>query len=199
MMIDVTTEAGALRFCELRRAEMARVFEKKGTFAPNGFSLTGYVFLTHEVKPPADPWDLSAWRTGPKLPAVHVERIEVPPAAARLMHDNGRDDLAAPMLGQTMRHYCKLGRAVGAVIMTEEWTGKTSSFEEREARPKRIEDWDDRAEALCMRLEHIRCGRRLWRADITRNPTRLGPWRPLAAVVIGGRIGDLMDQVEWAS
>jgi hypothetical protein len=199
MMIDVATEAGALRFCELQRAEMTRIFRKKGVFNVNGFGLSAFVFLTHAVVPPDDPADVDAWRTGPPLSAVKVERVNVPPAAALLLQAKGKQEFGGVLMGETLRRYCKLGRAAGVLVMSEQWGGVCSD-DERKHRPKRIEDWDDRRESLMMQLEHRLLGQRLWRAPIHRNPTRLAPWelRPKEHVV-AGNLGRIMDTREWAS
>jgi hypothetical protein len=47
-VIDLSTTAGVLRFCELRRAEMVRCFERLGRFEMNEFSFGAYVFAERD-------------------------------------------------------------------------------------------------------------------------------------------------------
>ncbi len=194
MKLDLATAAGVLRFAELRRAEMVRCFERVGRFESNGNSFGAVALLTHEVRRPDDPSDLSAWGTGKRRPEVAPVPFDMPRALAALIPEH----MQSKFFADGLRDICRYGRAVSVLIMSEQWHGRTSSMDERRARPPRIEDWDDRREGLIMRLEHRATGGRTWRAWIERGPTRLGPWEDYPGAVAGNLIG-VIDRKEWAS
>lgn len=187
------TVAGALHFCELRRAEMVRCFERLGRFEMNGFSVGAHVFATRHVYMP-NPLDTETWRAGEKLPITLVETLLMPRAALNVL----TAESVGPFCAGLIRRYCALSRAVGVVVMQEMWWGRTASLEERAQRPKRIADWDDRREVLYLRLDHQAAGTRAWQAEIHRNPTRLDEWRQREGVTNVGNFANLLDRKEVA-
>jgi hypothetical protein len=192
--LDLSTAAGALALAERRRAEMVRCFERLGRFESNGNSFGALALLTHEVRIPHGPRNLDGWGTGKRRPEVAAVPFDLPCELASVVPAHMQSKLFAAGL----RDLCKHGRAVGVLIMSEQWHGRASSTEERRARPARIEDWDDRREALIMRLEHRATGGRTWRAWIERGPTRLGPWHDYPGAVMGNLV-EILDRKEWGS
>lgn len=192
--LDVATEKGALALAERWRGEMARCFERLGRFESNGNSFGALAMLTHEVRIPDDPRDLAGWGTGKRRPEVALVPFDMPRVLAAIVSG----PLQGKLFAEGLRSLCKHGRAVGVLVMTEQWHGRTSSMEERAARPSRIEDWDDRRECLYMRLEHRAAGGRSWRAWIEREPTRLGPWHDYNGAT-GGNLVEILDRSEWGS
>lgn len=192
--LDLSTKAGVLRFCELRRAEMVGCFRELGRFESNRFSFCGYVFATHAIKVPPDPADLDGWKTGAKLPRVAAERVRMPAA----LHGVIPEAQETALFSVATRQFAKLSRAVGALVMSEMWSLATESREERGRFPERLQDYEgpERRENLYMNLEHAATGRRTWYAEITREPTRLGPWVERPSSDAEGR---LIDLAEWRS
>jgi hypothetical protein len=193
MSDDLSTAAGVLRLCERRRAEMVRCFERLGRFESNGNSFGALALLTHDVRPPDDPSDMNGWGTGKRLPEIAVVPFDLPRALAAIVPEH----LQSRLFAEGLRGLCKHGRAVGVVVMSEQWHGRATP-EERAARPARLKDWDDRREALIMRVEHRAAGGRTWRAWIERGPTRLGPWHDYPGAIRGNLV-ELIDRSEWGS
>lgn len=191
--LDLSTAAGALALCERRRAEMVRCFERLGRFESNGNSFGALALLTHDLLRPDDPSDLTAWGTGKRLPEIAIVPFDLPRVLAALVPEHMQSWLFA----EGLRGMCKHGRAVGVVVMSEQWHGKATP-EERAARPARLKDWDDRREALIMRLEHRLAGGLTWRAWIEREPTRLGPWHDYPGAT-GGNLVEILDRSVWGS
>jgi hypothetical protein len=192
--LDLSTEAGVLRFCELRRAEMVGCFERLGRFESNKFSFCGYVFATHAVEVPADWADLDGWKTGAKLARIAAERVRLP---AKL-HGVVPEAQETALFAITTRRFAKLTRAIGVLLMTEMWHVPRKTRAERDSLPGRLQDYKgpDRGEALYVQVEHTATGRRVWAAEIKRLPTRLGPWVDRTPDDAEGRLVDL---VEWRS
>jgi hypothetical protein len=192
--LDLSTRAGVLRFCELRRAEMVGCFERLGRFESNGFSFCGYVFATHAVKVPADPIDLDGWKTGAKLDRVTAERVRMPAA----LHGVIPAAQETAIFSMATRQFAKLSRSIGTLVMTEMWHVQTETRQGRDNLPERLEDYKgaDRGETLYVHLEHTATGRRIWRAEIRREPTRLEPWEEMEFLDSEGRLVDL---AEWRS
>lgn len=185
--LDLSTKAGVLRFCELRRAEMVRCFERLGRFEMNEFSFGAYVFATHAIaaptKPGASPDD---WKTGRKLDHVTAETCRLPKVVFDMLPRQKHTEL----FSYTLRAYAKITRATGTVFMTEMWH---ATAKERSELPADLEEAPDdvRMEALYMQLEHSATGRRVWVAEIKRNPTRLEPWDERDYGDMSGRMVDL--------
>lgn len=195
--LDLSTKAGVLRFCELRRAEMVGCFERLGRFESNGFSFEGYLFAAHELVVPGDRADLSGWKTGPRLSSVTARVCRMPEE----LHGLIPAEHETILFSRTLREMGKLTRAIGSVVMTEMWHATVDANERTldEARselPDRLENYDGRKEALFMQLEHTAVGRQIWTAEIRRNPTRLGPWLESQPDDATGRMVDL---VGWRS
>lgn len=192
--LDLSTRAGVLRFCELRRAEMVGCFHELGRYEVNGFSFGGYVFATHAMVVPKDPRGIDDWKTGAKLNRVTAERLSMPAG----LHGVLPPERETEVFSFTARRYSKLTRAIGSVVMTEVWSVMTESREERDKFPERLGDYDgpERCEQLFMHLEHAATGERTWTALIERNPTRLGPWEERPFTASEGR---LIDLAEWRS
>lgn len=195
--LDLATSAGVLRFCELRRAEMVRCFERLGRFEANGYSVGGYALITHDVTlPPADKRaEPTAWRTGRRLPGVAPVHVQLPHAAREFLPPAQLSEV----FGSAVRRYCKLGRAVGAIVMGEMWLATSASLEERDKLPDRLDDYAGRREVLYMRLEHRAVGGRVWTAEIGREPTRLAAWREGNPATLGGHLVNVIERQVWAS
>lgn len=193
--LDLTTKTGVLRFCELRRAEMVGCFATLGRYECNGFSFAAYLFATHEVI--SGGADLP-WRTGPKLPRVTAEECRMPES----LHGILAPEQETEAFAFTLREMAKMSRAIGSLVMTEMWhvvvqrkEGQSAS-EVRSELPDRLEDYAGRREVLYMQLEHPATGRRMWLAEILREPTRLLPWREREP---GDATGRLVDIAGWRS
>jgi hypothetical protein len=177
--MDLSTKAGALRFAELRRAEMVGRWETLGRWEVNGFSFGGYVFATHEAVMPTEvPRDLRElkWPTGAKLPKVTALPLRLPRAALLML----RPEDATAFFAFCVQRYTEATRALGTLIMAESWLVQTAEGEDphaRERMAKNLEDEPDRQEILMMSLEHSAVGQRVWRARIHRDPDRLDPWQ----------------------
>lgn len=174
-MIDLSTKAGVLRFCELRRAEMAADFERVGRFEMNGYSFGAYVLGTHAIAAlDASTWKPEAWRTGARLPQVQAMRCQLPQIVGQTMP---WQDVTG-FFGYTLKHFARATRARGVVFMTEAW--RVILDEGEEPAPDRPYGWVEkdprRMEALMMTLEHADFGYHQWFANILREPTRLEPW-----------------------
>ncbi len=121
--LHLDTAAGVLRFCELRRAEMATEFLRVGRWERRGFSFSGYVFATHAIdKPPTKAAalkdGLDAWKPGAKLAHVEAFGVELPAWMADVLQPR---DITA-FWGTAIRHYVQLTRAIGTLILSETWT-----------------------------------------------------------------------------
>jgi hypothetical protein len=169
--LDLSTAAGALRFCELRRAEMVACWHRLGRFEVNGFSFCGWAFNTHEILTASK---MSDWRTGKRLPATTATLMRMPAEVVDLVHPS--------RLTQFYAAFARLGKAVGTVIMTEMWHVRTNDPEgvgsraKRDELPDNLEDAPGRSEALMLMLEHQETGARSWTAEITREPDSLHDW-----------------------
>jgi hypothetical protein len=197
--MDLTTKAGVLRFCEMRREEMARCFERIGRFEVEGMAFCAYVFATRDI----DRRDVlrGGTGTGKKLPAPKAHRAVMPAFAAAAI--DARNHTEA--FGMVVRKLCKLTRATGTVLMSEMWVGhisapKDTTWEEaRAARPASLEDWDDRREGLYMHLEHSATGVRVWFNEILTEGgvRRLKGWEEPYREEAAGWEGRLVDLASW--
>lgn len=188
------TSAGVLRFCELRRREMADHFRHHGRFEVNGYSFTGYVFATHDIRAPRDPERShpDQWKTGPKFDHVQALTLRLPEVIGMVV-PNSQITL---LWSRVIREYSKLTRAIGTLILSETWLvhapeGTTDVREYRDTLPESLEDADNRQESLVMLLEHTAAGRKQWFSEIKRNPTWLAPWRELPVGDLEGRLTNL--------
>lgn len=199
-MIDLRTREGATLFCDRKREEMRRMFDHKGRFEVSGYGMCAYAFMTHAIEAPRERRaELADWRTGEKLPCVCAQLITIPFEARPFLSPA----TLAPLFGETIRTYCRLGRAVGVVTMHEMWWRSTEldasqSIAENMARA-RAEVTP--TEVLYLRLEHQHAGVRAWRAIITRperGPAHVEPWRQLDGVLRMGNFDNLLDLKEMA-
>lgn len=195
------TSAGVLRFCELRRREMAEQFMKDGRFEVRGHSFGGYVFATHAIRVPKDRGGpIDAWKVGPKLDHVEAIPIYLPEWCDAVMEARQLTSFWA----MAIKSYVKLTRAIGTLIMSETWQVQTppgvaarvSAQEYRDTLPDSLEDADNRRESLMVLLEHSATGRRNWMSEIKRSPTRLEPW---ASPDYGDMEGRLVNLSGYAS
>jgi len=176
-----------MRFCELRRAEMAADFHRVGRYECNGFAYGGYVFAQHAVRAPVAlaPED---WATGAKLPCITAMPLTLP----RLIGETMPWQQITSFFGRTAREYARATRATGVLFMTEAWRVEA----EGDVPPDRPYGWvekqPNRKEALMMMLEHPQHGRQMWAADILREPTRLEPWREYGGTLTAGRLANMM-------
>jgi hypothetical protein len=188
---DLSTPQGVLRFCEMRRAEMVRCFERIGRFEANGYAFCAYVFATHEAKAPAE-LTPEAWKPGPKLARVEPTLCQLPD----WVMDQFPPEVHTQILGKTLGFFAKVTRALGVVLMTEMWMVSLPNKEDRAALPESLEHAPGRREGLMMSLEHSATGRKMWFAEIKRNPTRLEPWEERTPEDAEGR---LLNLAEWRS
>lgn len=180
-MDDVTTPDGILKFCADVRATIAALFLLEGRFeTESGFSFTAWVFGTHEF---------DGRTTGKKLDQIEVLPCSLP----RWMRDFPRE-AHTEIFGSALREFSRLARATGVVLVSEMWGLKLPEDKSREDFPADLEHADGRTECLFMQLEHIDLGRKLWKAEIRREPTSLGPWEELPVDKAHGRLVDL---VRW--
>lgn len=170
MPIDLTTRAGALRFAEQARDEMARVFRRDGRWSSRGASMAVVIFKTHGIDR-AGAETPAGWATGERFARAQAELMSPPPFAGLV----GAELTTA--VGAAARHYARLTRAVGALVMQEMWFAESSDPDRDIERPHGwVTSSGDRREQLHMRLEHMTMGVVQWRAEIRRHPTRLDPW-----------------------
>lgn len=186
-MIDLSTAAGALRFAELRRGEMAACFERNGRFeSATGYSFSAFVFATHSI---------DGLARGPKLPHVAARLCDLP----RFARDLFPPAHQSAAFGDFVRSFAKVSGAVGTLVMMEGWCVSTpvepgqSVQEQRDTLPPRLEDAPGRIETLDLWLTHNATGARNWRAEIHRDPTRLGPWVARSVSPVSGNLVNLVD------
>lgn len=186
-MIDVSTHAGVMRFCEARRDEMTRCFERVGRFEENGYSFAAYVFATRGFK-------------NEKFDTYKLDKVQ---AVVVRMPGFMREALPASehtrAFGHVLRRFAEATAAVGTVVMGEAWLAKTpesvKSAEEaqrwRSEQPESLAGMPGRMEGMFMSLEHQAIGKRFWRRMIEREPTRLGDWELLPLQGTDGRLVDI--------
>jgi hypothetical protein len=186
-MIDLSTKAGVMRFCELRRAEMAADFNRVGRYECNGFAYGGYVFAQHGLRGPPGlaPED---WATGPKLPRITALPVTLP----RIIGETMPWQQITSFFARTVREYSRATRATGVLFMTEAWRTEVEGDKPPDRAYGWVEKQANRKEALMMMLEHPQHGRQMWMADILREPTRLEPWREHGGTVGKGRLANMM-------
>lgn len=197
--MDVSTRAGVLRFCELRREEMARCFERVGRFEVEGMAFCAYVFATHEV----DRRNPLMGTTGKKLPAPMAHRCVMPAFAAAAIDARNHTEAFSVVV----RSLCKLTRATGTVLMSEMWLAHVTApqgtpwQEARKGLPDSLEDYDARREGLYMHLEHSTTGVRVWFNEILTEGgvRRLKGWEEPYAEAAAGWEGRLVDLASWRS
>lgn len=198
--MKLDTKAGVLAYAERRRAEMVRCFERMGRFEDHGQSFCAVLFATHELlHPKKGPLRADDWRTGERLAAPKAVDIHLPPLVQILMLENEQQKDAFAHL---VREYGKKVKAMGVLFLTETWWAHVGSpgqtkeevMAERAARPKSLEDWDDRREGLFMQLQHPATGNVAWFNEIKRNPTRLLGWEEKDLTDSEGRFVDLIEK-----
>lgn len=189
-MIDLSTKAGVMRFCELRRAEMIGCFEKLGRFESNGYAFGGFVFATHEMGRLTS----NGAETGKRLPAITARSIDIPEGMLDLLSDPAREGTL--FWAKMIRAYARATRARGVVQMTEAWCAPGTDADMK--RPYGwIEQHTDRREALRLTLEHADFGTHDWLAWIQRDPTRLEPWIERQDILQSkGRLAHLLDWMQ---
>lgn len=196
--LDLSTANGALRFCELRRAEMVSCWQRLGRYEANGHMFGAFAFMTHEVTAPPDSGP-SGWKTGSKLGGVKAVELRLPRWALALEANQAKD-----VYSGALRSYAKLGRAVGTVFMTEMWMvsvrvpegtvdPEAEAQRQRDDMPDNLEDAPGRREGLCLWLEHSAAGSVQWMAEIHRDPTRLDAWQERRLAGVKGRFVGLVD------
>ena len=199
-MYDLSSRAGVLRFCESKRAEMVRCFERVGRFEENGQSFFAYLFATHEVETRGarTPHE---WKTGAKMPQVKAVACRVPDTALIKLLSAVDPNRIKDIYTYVLRMQGKLQRAIGYILMTEMWYVQTPPGTKREdvkkARaemPASLEDHPGRREGLMLSVEHQALGRQMWFAEILREPTRLLEWQDKSPDDAEGRFVDL---TEW--
>lgn len=198
-MYDLSTQAGVLRFCESKRAEMVRCFERVGQFEENGQSFFAYLFATHEVdtRGARSP---DEWKTGAKMAKTTAVACRMPDSPLIKLLSATDPNRVKDIYSYVLRAQGKLQKAIGYVFMTEMWfmqmEGATPENVKREraSMPASLEHQPGRSEALFLSVEHQALGRRMWFAEILREPTRLLEWADRTPDDAEGRFVDL---TEW--
>jgi hypothetical protein len=203
-MIDLSTQAGVLRFCERQRQEMERVFTRRGRFeSKTGHAFTGFAFIRNAIE---GPWTQGtngrpSLRRGPELEYVQSAMLNLPPRSMWPPWMNGNNQTG--VFADVIEAFSRAGRAIGVLIMSETWINQATSDEEFAQMREREYGWvaksADRQEALYMSLEHVMFGCVTWLALITREPTRLHPWKQSPIRPGGDNEGRLTNLVEWSS
>lgn len=171
--MKLDTHEGVLRFCELRRAEMVRCWERMGRFEENGFSSAAYVFATRGF--------INKDFETEKLDHVEGVLVRIPKFVNLLPAGEH-----TRLFGHVIREYVKKTAAIGTLLMAEAWLAQTpehvaptpeASEEWRRQQPEDMGDFEEKQEGLIMCLEHQGVGTRMWRNMIERNPSRLTGWK----------------------
>lgn len=188
MGLDLSTKAGALRFAELRRAEMQGYYLKHGALEKSPFF---YMFATHGFTIPENRRDLP--RTGKKLPEVTAWATPVPRAMREKLE--WRD--VTLVMGDLLKEAAKVTKAVGVLVMMDSWIARADLTPE-DGHYGWIEERPDKLEALYMGLEHVTLVQPMrWMSLITRDPLKLEPWTLSGAVTHeGDRLANFID---WRS
>lgn len=201
-MYDLSTTAGMLRFCESKRGEMTRCFERIGRFEENGFAFCAYLIVTHEMVVPKNPKSLEDWKTGAKLPAARAVPCRLPAHPAVRLIEAMDPNALKDVFRQSLVMQGRIQKAIGYVFMTEMWMVHTdvpkdhpdprkAAREERSRLPESLEFAPGRREALMLTLEHQAAGQALWTAEILREPTRLLEWEKKDYQGVEGRFVDI--------
>lgn len=188
MALDLATEKGVLNFCERKRTEVRRQWEKAGRFEENGYSFVGYVFAT--CAPTGKELGPECWLPGKPLAEVEPKLCRLP-KIAQVFSRNGR---STDVFSHVLTHYARACKAIGTLVIGEGWAlvlpaiPGLSVEEQRRRYPKDLTDYDgpERHENLFMMLEHKAAGRRSWQAEILRHPSRLEPWQERIASIVPG-------------
>lgn len=198
-MIDLSTKDGVLRFCARQRDEMERVWTKRGRFeSKSGLAYTGYAFNRHAVEPPfvQRPQGGFSLRRGRELERIEACPLNLPPATLWPGWMDGSN--ATEIFGQLVEAYCRAGRAVGVLTMSEAWMANVDEMPDT-FEYGAVGRHPNRTEVLWMVLEHISIGTISWVGRITRNPTRLHPWQQSPVLKPSDCEGRLTNLIEWAS
>jgi hypothetical protein len=203
-MIDLSTKAGVLRFCERQRQEMERCFERRGRFeSKTGHAFTGFAFIRNAIE---GPWTTGtdgrySLRRGPELEHIKPAVLKLPARSALPAWMDGSNQTS--FFADTIEAFARAGRAIGVLLMSETWLNRSSSEEDFAEKRGREYGWvakePERQEGLWMSLEHVMFGRITWLAIITRNPTRLHPWSESPVRKPSDGEGRLANLVEWSS
>lgn len=155
--LDLSKKADLLRFCELRRNEMAARLLAKGRLVfGGGFSFMSWLFITRDPV------------TSKRLDKISVIDFE----PSRALH-------LVPQLEQT-RAYSDFIREmrdeiglVGVLNVAEAWAG---NYDEKTYEYGKLESNPEKMEIVYMYLETKTLTPLQWTAIVHRNPLRLEPW-----------------------
>lgn len=200
-MIDLSTKAGVLRFCELRRAEMVGCLRKLGRFESNGHSFSGYAFMRHEISVDVSRASKgldAVFRTGPKLDRVEALPLNLPPEED--LPEAFVFEKRTSWFGAVIQAFAKAGKADGVLVFGEGWFVQQSLSEPAVDQPYGwVAKHPDRGEGLWMKLEHKTVGYRNWVCVIQRSGPliELTPWAESSEPPDGS--ARLTDLVDWRS
>lgn len=164
-----------LRLCERQRERMVMNWRENGRFEVGGASSAALLIITR-----LGDEKLSEPRAFPCEPPEDLVAL-IPP------------EHYTEALSRVMRIMGEKCGAIGLVLCAEAWMARVDAKSVAEAdslrseMPRSLEHQPGRIEALLMFLDHVATGTRLWTAEITRNPTKLGPWKQAPADGFGGR------------
>lgn len=185
-MANLRDATEVLRACERQREKMVLNWRENGRFEHCGVSCAALLIVTRGpsgeplAEPEAVPCDPPAWFVAVCPPERYTE-----------------------MLANCMRVAGKQWGAIGLVLCSESWMvkmegppGKDMTVDEavrqRAELPCSLEHAPGRMEALTFFLDHVATGTRMWTAEITRNPTKLHPWKQAPADGFAGRFKDVL-------
>jgi hypothetical protein len=199
--LDLATEEGIREFVEIQKKVMEDTFENEGRFEVNGYSNAVYLLKTYDMMSEEELRNLPrGWikhpelARGKKLDRVGIMAVALPSHLKYIVPDH----LHTEILSKFIRFAVEATKAIGTVTLMETWVASVPGDEEsdwRKARaelPESLADYEGREEALCISVEHVLIGTKFWRANITRDPTVLHPWKEVGGVMDGGRLSGFL-------
>ncbi len=161
------TAEGALARAEFWKAATRAEYLELGRLGDNPRAILSCRRLVKSGPPQVE--------VGPIL-AYPVERPLFIPAA--IAHRLGRDEHAAclAMIARDMAKFCE---ACGFLLMMDAWFLYREASRAELPLQGQVKDQLDRREGVFVLLEHEKAGRRVWTAEISRDPLRLGDWLEL--------------------
>lgn len=171
-----------LRCCELQRERMVERWREKGRFEHNGVATAALLIATKDPD------------GGRRLEAPIAIPCDPPRDLLPLIDPASYTELLAGAL----RACSEKWGGIGLIICAEAWMVKMvgppgkpmtpdEAVRQRAELPKSLGDAPGRIEAMVMFMEHVAAGTHMWMAEITRKPTKLGPWKKAPADGFAGR------------
>lgn len=176
-----------LRCCERQRELMVQNWRENGRFMHNGVSSAALLIVTRGpdgealAEPEGVPCDPPSWFVALTPPERYTHH-----------------------LSEVLRRAASAWGAIGLILCSEQWMvriepkpGEDMTPEKaariRAEMPASLEHAPGRGEYLSLLLCHVALGTRMWTAEITRNPTKLGPWRQQEPGGFGGRFATILE------